>query len=72
MLNLLGDVWLDPNIEANQIVLTSYPEAKFHWYGKSAAKSGRKMGHISLTDSDPLKLIDKIKQLKSELNLSLE
>jgi 5-(carboxyamino)imidazole ribonucleotide synthase len=72
MLNLLGDVWLDSKIDANQILLTSYPEAKFHWYGKSTAKPGRKMGHISLTDSDPLKLIYKIKQLKSKLNFSVE
>lgn len=69
MLNLLGDVWLDPEINPNQILLNSFPEAKFHWYGKSVAKAGRKMGHISLTNPDQLQLINQIQELKAKLNL---
>ena len=69
MLNLLGDVWLNAGINANQILLNSFPEAKFHWYGKSIAKAGRKMGHISLTNSDQLQLINQIRELKAKLNL---
>lgn len=70
MLNLLGDIWLDPQIDANQILLTSYPEAKFHWYGKNTAKPRRKMGHISLTESNRSELIQKIQELKSKLKIS--
>lgn len=70
MLNLLGDVWLDPEINPNQILLNSFPEAKFHWYGKSVAKAGRKMGHISLTDSDQSQLVTRIQELKFKLNLN--
>ena len=70
MLNLLGDVWLDPEINPNQILLNSFPDAKFHCYGKNVAKLGRKMGHISLTDSDQSQLVTRIQELKFKLNLN--
>ena len=70
MLNLLGDVWLDPEINPNQILLNSFPDAKFHCYGKNVAKLGRKMGHISLTDSDQSQLVTRIQALKFKLNLN--
>ena len=70
MLNLLGDVWLDPEINPNQILLDSFPDAKFHCYGKNVAKLGRKMGHISLTDSDQSQLVTRIQELKFKLNLN--
>lgn len=70
MLNLLGDVWLDPEINPNQILLNSFPDAKFHCYGKNVAKLGRKMGHISLTDSDQSQLVRRIQELKFKLNLN--
>ncbi|MBP7846912.1 MAG: ATP-grasp domain-containing protein, partial [Burkholderiales bacterium] len=70
MLNLLGDVWLDPEINPNQILLDSFPDAKFHCYGKNVAKLGRKMGHISLTDSDQSQLVTRIQALKFKLNLN--
>ena len=70
MLNLLGDVWLDPEINPNQILLDSFPDAKFHCYGKNVAKLGRKMGHISLTDFDQSQLVTRIQELKFKLNLN--
>lgn len=70
MLNLLGDVWLDPEINPNQILLNNFPDAKFHCYGKNVAKLGRKMGHISLTDSDQSQLVRRIQELKLKLNLN--
>ncbi|MBX3053854.1 MAG: 5-(carboxyamino)imidazole ribonucleotide synthase [Caldilineaceae bacterium] len=47
MVNLLGDLWTQgqPNWEA----LLAYPTAKLHLYGKSAARPGRKMGHVTVT-----------------------
>lgn len=46
IVNVLGDVWQDgalPDFEAAMRV----PTARVHMYGKSAARKGRKMGHLS-------------------------
>ena len=52
MVNLLGDLWSsgEPNWEA---ALRQDPEIKLHLYGKRTVKSGRKMGHITVIDTDP-------------------
>ena len=60
MLNLLGDIWkqlgLDPdcfnfsNVPAWSKVL-ALPGAHLHLYGKSEARKGRKMGHLTITAS---------------------
>jgi 5-(carboxyamino)imidazole ribonucleotide synthase len=49
MSNLLGDLWADGEPDWNAI--TRWPSAKLHLYGKSDAKPGRKMGHITTTAS---------------------
>ncbi len=47
MANLLGDVWAggEPHWEA----ALEMPEVKLHLYGKSEARPGRKMGHLTAT-----------------------
>ena len=47
MVNLLGDLWErgDPDWAA----IFDDPHAKLHLYGKSAARPGRKMGHLTVT-----------------------
>ena len=47
MVNLLGDLWQggDPD----WATILDDPRAKLHLYGKSAARSGRKMGHLTVT-----------------------
>ena len=47
MVNLLGDLWEggDPDWTA----ILDDPHAKLHLYGKSAARPGRKMGHVTVT-----------------------
>jgi len=47
MVNLLGDLWEggDPDWAA----ILDDPHAKLHLYGKAAARSGRKMGHLTVT-----------------------
>jgi 5-(carboxyamino)imidazole ribonucleotide synthase len=47
MVNLLGDLWDggDPDWAA----ILDDPHAKLHLYGKSMARSGRKMGHVTVT-----------------------
>ncbi len=49
MLNILGDSWegADPDWQK----LFSEPEARLHLYGKSAARPGRKMGHVNFLAS---------------------
>lgn len=45
MANLLGDLW--QHGEPNWVAACSLPQVKLHLYGKSAAKIGRKMGHLT-------------------------
>lgn len=45
MANLLGDVWAQG--EPNWAEALKLPEVKLHLYGKTAARPGRKMGHLT-------------------------
>jgi len=45
MANLLGDVW--ENGEPNWAAALALPNIKLHLYGKTAARPGRKMGHVT-------------------------
>ena len=60
MLNLLGDVWFDeagePRTPDWSRVL-ALPGAHLHLYGKTEARAGRKMGHLTFTGAD----IDSVK-----------
>ena len=51
MLNLLGDLWFagDPTdaVEPDWASVLAVPGAKLHLYGKTEARRGRKMGHIT-------------------------
>ena len=49
MLNILGDVWFDGDVEREPdwAGVAAVPGAKLHLYGKSEARRGRKMGHVT-------------------------
>ncbi len=47
MVNLLGDLW--EGGDPDWAVVLADPNAKLHLYGKSAARPGRKMGHLTVT-----------------------
>jgi 5-(carboxyamino)imidazole ribonucleotide synthase len=47
MVNLLGDVWAGG--EPDWAAVLDDPAAKLHLYGKSEARPGRKMGHLTVT-----------------------
>jgi 5-(carboxyamino)imidazole ribonucleotide synthase len=49
MLNLLGDIWFDGEHlrEPDWSSVLAVPGAKLHLYGKSEARRGRKMGHVT-------------------------
>ena len=52
MLNLLGDLWLrdsDTPREPDWAAVLALPGAHLHLYGKTEARHGRKMGHLTLT-----------------------
>ena len=55
MLNLLGELWLDaagqPRTPAWERVL-ALPGTHLHLYGKTEARPGRKMGHLTVTGPD--------------------
>lgn len=58
MVNLLGDVWYDAEghyREPDWSLLLAYPSLKLHLYGKHHARPGRKMGHFTVVDADPVK-----------------
>ena len=50
MLNLLGDIWPATNLPPWGKVL-ALPGTHLHLYGKSEARKGRKMGHLTITAS---------------------
>ncbi len=50
MANLLGDVWNAG--EPDWSAVCEFPEVKLHLYGKAAARSGRKMGHLTALADD--------------------
>lgn len=55
MLNLLGDVWIDPTGAAripDWAAVLALPGVHLHLYGKPEARPGRKMGHVTITGAD--------------------
>jgi 5-(carboxyamino)imidazole ribonucleotide synthase len=52
MLNLLGDLWFPDGetvVEPDWAQVLQLPGAHLHLYGKTEARHGRKMGHLSMT-----------------------
>ncbi|MDQ8044725.1 MAG: 5-(carboxyamino)imidazole ribonucleotide synthase, partial [Solirubrobacteraceae bacterium] len=53
MLNLLGDLWFDgpdtPQAEPDWPAVLALPGVHLHLYGKTEARPGRKMGHLTVT-----------------------
>jgi 5-(carboxyamino)imidazole ribonucleotide synthase len=55
MLNLLGDVWFDAAGKSRMpdwAAVLALPGSHLHLYGKTEARRGRKMGHLTLTGVD--------------------
>ena len=55
MLNLLGDIWFDENGRERTpdwFAVLALPGTHLHLYGKTEARRGRKMGHLTLTGAD--------------------
>jgi 5-(carboxyamino)imidazole ribonucleotide synthase len=56
MLNLLGDLWFDPEGRERPppwADVLALPGVHLHLYGKTEARVGRKMGHLTVTAESP-------------------
>ena len=58
MLNLLGDLWFPAGPGSAETTppwadVLALPGAHLHLYGKTSARPGRKMGHLTVTAADP-------------------
>jgi 5-(carboxyamino)imidazole ribonucleotide synthase len=58
MANLLGDLW--DGGEPDWSAALAYPDVKLHLYGKGAARSGRKMGHLTVLAGTPAEARDRV------------
>ena len=65
MLNVLGDAWVNGN-EPNWASALARPEVKLHLYGKSEARIGRKMGHVTIVGNQASLIA---KEIARDLNL---
>jgi 5-(carboxyamino)imidazole ribonucleotide synthase len=65
MANLLGEVWTggEPRWEA----ALALPEVKLHLYGKSEARAGRKMGHLTATADTASEAELRVREARSHL-----
>ncbi|WOP15521.1 5-(carboxyamino)imidazole ribonucleotide synthase [Ottowia sp. SB7-C50] len=62
MLNLLGDLWFDPAGAPRALPwaeVLALPGAHLHLYGKTEARRGRKMGHLTFTGPDAARVRDR-------------
>ncbi len=66
MANLLGDVWTSgtPCWEA----ALALPELKLHLYGKTEARPGRKMGHLTAMASTGVEAAARVREARRRLN----
>ena len=58
MANVLGIDTQNSWLPALESTLKCFPNVRFHWYGKSESRPGRKLGHINATGSDAKELVE--------------
>lgn len=67
MINVLGDAWR--NGQPAWDAVFAEPRAKLHLYGKSAARPGRKMAHITVLDPDLGAALEAARALRARLGI---
>jgi 5-(carboxyamino)imidazole ribonucleotide synthase len=65
MVNLLGDLWA--NGEPDWSLSLADPDASLHLYGKTSARPGRKMGHITVTAANAAEAQSRAMALRTSL-----
>jgi 5-(carboxyamino)imidazole ribonucleotide synthase len=68
MLNILENEGLIANRQAKLQALLAVPGAHLHWYGKKGNRIGRKIGHITITDTTMEAIEAKADTIKKILN----
>ncbi len=76
MVNLLGDLWFRPNVdgslgdpvEPDWAAALADPDATLHLYGKTEARPGRKMGHLTVTADSPTAAAERASELRRLLS----
>lgn len=66
MANLLGELWSSSGHQPRWDRALSVPNVSLHLYGKSAAKCGRKMGHLTATCSSVQAAVDAVNQARDQ------
>lgn len=71
MLNLLGDLWFAGETlrEPDWAGVLAVPGAKLHLYGKTEARRGRKMGHVTCLGATPAEALTRANQVAAVLGL---
>ena len=72
MLNLLGDCWSGDRHQTppDWHAVLKHPGAHLHLYGKREARSGRKMGHVTVCDADLGRALEIALEIKRDLAAS--
>ncbi|MBC8101200.1 MAG: 5-(carboxyamino)imidazole ribonucleotide synthase [Cytophagales bacterium] len=66
MANLLGDLWGDGEPDWAGM-MADFPGVKLHLYGKSEARAGRKMGHLTVLGDNPAAAAAAVRQARDRL-----
>ncbi|MEN9674241.1 MAG: hypothetical protein RIS76_137 [Verrucomicrobiota bacterium] len=67
MANLLGEIWDAAGGEPDWAAALSDPAVRLHLYGKSEARPGRKMGHLTATASTREEAIRRVRAARDRL-----
>ena len=70
MVNLLGDLWLNDSPDfglAEQAIKRNDYQAHLHLYGKSEARAGRKMGHVTVVGESQKQVIADARLYRTQL-----
>lgn len=67
MVNLLGDIWIRTGGSPDFAAALKVPGANLHLYGKSEARAGRKMGHITVVADDTAVALERALEARAQL-----
>ena len=65
MANVLGDLWAAG--EPDWAAAAAFPDVKLHLYGKTSARPGRKMGHMTALASTPAEAAERVLAARAAL-----
>ncbi|ANM32381.1 hypothetical protein ABI59_20060 [Acidobacteria bacterium Mor1] len=65
MANLLGPPELKGKVRIDLSDALEIPGVRIHLYGKQEVRPGRKMGHLTALDADPLNALERVRQARA-------